>query len=374
MIVQRGISRHRVPFYERLRSQLAERDIELQLVHGYFAPWERGKGDLACIPWATQIDNKVLRCRGREIYWQPVPLSIFSADLVVVEQANRLLLNYLMLLLRPFTGQRVALWGHGRNFQAKHPGSVLERFKKWWSRRADWFFLYTEHGAQLMQNAGANPSRMSVVFNTIDTRELQETKAEISRQQLDDLRLELGINNGAVAIYCGGLYRGKRIRELISAASEIRRALPDFSLIIIGAGEESGYVENKARELSWLHYLGPMHGRERVPYFMLADVQLIPGVVGLSVIDSFALGVPMVTMQQEGHGPEINYIEPGKNGLITADNLQEYVAAVQMILKDRDALFRMKSECEQSVKHYSLDNMVKRFADGVEAAISGNAS
>ena len=60
----------------------------------------------------------------------------------------------------------------------------------------------------------------------------------------------------------------------------------------------------------------------------MAAMQFMPGAVGLGILDSFALQTPMVTTTQNFHGPEIEYLENGKNGIITEDNIETYTNAI----------------------------------------------
>jgi glycosyltransferase involved in cell wall biosynthesis len=97
----------------------------------------------------------------------------------------------------------------------------------------------------------------------------------------------------------------------------------------------------------------------------------MPGVVGLTVIDSFALEVPMVTVDLPGHGPEIDYLTHGVNGIMlpTGTTPKEYAQAVHDLLAD-DALHeRLQDGCRQGAQTYTIEKMVERFATGVLAAI-----
>ena len=52
------------------------------------------KRDAVEIPWGVRVHNRVWRVGGREVYWQPCLDELRDADLVIVEQATKLLLNY----------------------------------------------------------------------------------------------------------------------------------------------------------------------------------------------------------------------------------------------------------------------------------------
>ena len=48
-------------------------------------------------------------------------------DLVIVEQANKLLLNLVLILGRSAGSRRVAFWGHGKDFQAARSNRWRDR-------------------------------------------------------------------------------------------------------------------------------------------------------------------------------------------------------------------------------------------------------
>ena len=87
-------------------------------------------------------------------------------------------------------------------------------------------------------------------------------------------------------------------------------------MIFVGDGPDGASVRDAASRHEWMHWVGPRFGDERVPYMLLAELSLMPGGVGLGVLDSFALSVPLVTTSVPSQGPEIEYLEDGINGLI----------------------------------------------------------
>ena len=98
---------------------------------------------------------------------------------------------------------------------------------------------------------------------------------------------------------------------------------------------------------------------------------LLPGVVGLSVLDAFAMEVPLVTIELSGHGPEIDYLRDGENGLKlpAGTGPQGYAEAVAALLSDGARYERLKEGCRSAAQVYTLEAMVGRFADGVLEAL-----
>jgi len=101
----------------------------------------------------------------------------------------------------------------------------------------------------------------------------------------------------------------------------------------------------------------------------------MPGLVGLVVVDSFALGVPMVTTDYPFHSPEIDYLKNDENGLIVncGQSAEVYAAAVARLLQDPARLERLRQGALASAPQYTIENMVANFAEGVVRALEAKA-
>ena len=106
-IVWRYLPDYRVPFYRGLKDYLAQRDIELQLIYGPTnGDWPADDVQIV-LPWANCVSHWSISLGGFEICWQPYVSYIRDADLVIVEQANRLLLNYWLIAKRHFSPKKL---------------------------------------------------------------------------------------------------------------------------------------------------------------------------------------------------------------------------------------------------------------------------
>jgi glycosyltransferase involved in cell wall biosynthesis len=182
---------------------------------------------------------------------------------------------------------------------------------------------------------------------------------------LDSLRKDLGLGGGPIGIYCGRIYKEKRIEFLLEACFGIKKSIPSFEVIIVGGGPDQNKIMTALREAEWIHYVGPKFGDARVPYFLLSDVSLVPGAVGLAIIDSFALEVPLITTKFPFHGPEIGYLRNRENGLMTENNLDSYVDGAIGILSESETLARLKRGCRQAASIYTIQAMIENFGHGV---------
>jgi glycosyltransferase involved in cell wall biosynthesis len=92
---------------------------------------------------------------------------------------------------------------------------------------------------------------------------------------------------------------------------------------------------------------------------------LMPGRVGLCAVDSFALRTPVVTTNWPWHAPEFEYLENGRNAVVTPDDPMAYASAVQELLNDRSRLASLREACRRDAAHYTIDGMAARFCDGL---------
>lgn len=371
-IVQRALRRYRAGFYEQLREELARDDIELLLLHSAPPTGQGRRDDALELSWATPLARRDLRVGPKKLVWQPYVHPLRQVDLVIVEQASHLLLNYRLFLEQTRGRAPVALWGHGQNLHEDGRSALGEQTKRWLSRQAHWWFPYTQRSADLVAGFGYPRERITVTQNAIDTRRLAHELAEVDPRTLDRLRRDLGLGDGPVGLFLGALRSDKRLDSLFEAAARIRAVRGDFHLLVVGAGPLESEVRARAHREPWLHYLGSRYGHERAEVLALADVLLIPGWVGLVVLDGFVAGTPLITSTHGPHPPEIAYLRDGENGLLVDDDgdPDRYAQAVLEVLDDGALYERLARGCRADSQRYSIEEMATRFAGGIKQALA----
>lgn len=367
VIVQRRLTHYRAPLFELLRNILGDVGIRLDLLVGEVRVNEKLKNDTGTIPWAIHVPTRYYF--GERLCWQPIQPWLTGADLVVVTQENAMLANHFLILQR--RKFKLAFWGHGANLQSNNPNGLKERFKRWTTNRVDWWFAYTQMSADLVTAAGFPGTRITVLNNAVDTSELALQRKSITAQETQALRESLGFGAGPVGAFVGSLYADKRLDFLFMSAEAIRCVMPDFHFLIVGDGPERDEVQAWCAANPWARWVGARFDREKAAYLSVAQVMLNPGLVGLGILDAFVCGVPMVTTDCGIHSPEIAYLKNGINGVMTADDLDAYVAASVRLLRNAQSLDNLRAGCVASMRQYTMENMARRFANGIEAALAG---
>ncbi|MBA4860960.1 glycosyltransferase family 4 protein [Streptomyces sp. PSKA54] len=377
VVVQPYIPGYRTSFFTCLKARLEAVGCTLEVLHGPPPPSHTARQDASRLAHAFQVPVRRMAVPGgRSLVWQHVQRRVASADTVVLEQALHNLDTYALLLRqrlarRAGTAPRVAFWGHGRTYTK--PVSRFEaRAKDAMTRHGAWFFAYTEGGAAYLASRGYPRERITVVRNCVDTAELAtvrdraDTPGTREFAEAATLRRRHQLLPGRTALFLGGLDGPKRIRFLLRSARNIAEGLPGFRLLVAGDGADRGLVNAAASSgRSPVVALGHTAGRHAALIGAVSDVMLMPGRVGLCAVDSFVLRTPIVTTDWSWHAPEFEYLDNGRNAVITRDDPAEFATAVRTLLDDRPRLDSLRAACRRDAADYTVDAMAARFCEGL---------
>ena len=136
VIVQKSLVQYREKFFNLLKEALLNEGVDLTLIYGRQNSIEAIKNDQINLEWGKLIPNKTLQIGKRQLIWQPCIQELQGKDLVIVEQANKLLLNYYLILCKKYLGIKLAYWGHGLNMM-HNSNSLANKFKYLFINQSD---------------------------------------------------------------------------------------------------------------------------------------------------------------------------------------------------------------------------------------------
>ena len=373
LLIEAQIKQYRLPFYEQLYSMLGADHIELKVGYSNPSSVEATKKDTCDLPLNYGMKVKGYWLLHEKLLFQSLFRTAITADLVVVDQGNKFLLNYILLPLSHMGIRRVAFWGLGKNCE----DSQL-RLSEWYRRKTlnwvSWWFAYTKGTSSYLVENRVPPLKITVVENAIDTRQIREHTEGIQMEERAALRRRLGIPLSApVGIFCGALHKAKSIPFLIEASKLIRARIPDFHLIVLGGGPEESSVCAFVQGNSWMHMMGPRFGKAKSELLAISDAFLMPGAVGLVILDAFAAGLPLLSTRLNIHGPEMEYLAEGINGLISEPTVPAFADMATSLLLNRDVLDRLKAGARESGVKYTIENMVANFREGIHQCLGSSA-
>lgn len=367
-IIHPWFPQYRGKFFESLVDRAADEGIQVDIFYGQAPPEWRARNDTLSSPRFHELPTRFFTIRGRTLSLKSLAAVRARGpyNLIIVEQAVRNLETFRLLSRRRSTP--VAFWGHGRTYTVK-VSAAHEWLKQWLTQRGSWFFSYTAGGARAVTQAGFPRTRVTVVQNSIDTASLHDAIVNVNAgivaafQRKHDLR-------GKTALFIGGLDEPKRIPFLLKAAQLVHDSNPDFRLLVAGDGDQHEFVQLAAQSVNWLKYIGATHGNNKTIALAASEVLAMPGRVGLVAVDSFAAGIPIVTTLWPLHAPEFEYLEDGKNAVVTPDNHAEYANGLASLLNDSGRRQELSAACLMAATRYTVEAMVKNFLSGIVRALS----
>lgn len=245
----------------------------------------------------------------------------FDWILIPAEKKNLPLFLYALLLRSRHKDTKLFSYNH--QFTKPKKGNVksFDLFiTKFLFKKLDRVIFYTEDICKKAIEGGlVSAEKAYWANNTIDSFEVDKHYS-----------FELPPKSPTTILFIGRLIPIKRIGDLIVFFEELSQKYPGkFALEIIGDGPQSQIVKDAMSRLSNMTWHGTLIDEEKIaPIMKNASLVFIPGLAGLSINHSFAYGRPYATFVAERHGPEISYLEQGKNGFILDDDtsiLEEFL-------------------------------------------------
>ena len=365
-ILQHRLLHYRESLFTRLKEKCESLNIEFHLVHGQASKSESLKKDEGYLPWATRVRNTYCRIGAKDILWQAIPKQLSDSDLFIVMQENKILSNYPILLRGRFRDRLVAYWGHGANFQSNSPKGFREKWKRLLINKVDWWFAYTDATVQILTDCGYPVERITRLENTIDTDEFRKDISDTTNSEMDKILDDNDLKkHSTIALFCGSLYKEKKIDFLLRAADLVHNKIQDFRLIFIGDGPEVHELKESLKTRPWAQWVGAKRGKDKAAYYKISKIILNPGAIGLNILDSFCAGLPMFTTTSAKHGPEIAYLKNRVNGFITGPDEKEYSDAIIGLLNDLVQYSNISKNASNSSLYYSIENMTDNFTNGI---------
>jgi glycosyltransferase involved in cell wall biosynthesis len=220
----------------------------------------------------------------------------------------------------------------------------------------DHYLSYTESSTVNLINRGYGAARITTLNNAVEalaTPEQAMASQRVPRQTL----------------FVASLVEDKEPLVAVAIVDRLQILAPGTTLLIVGDGPLRSQCEAAANRRNWVHYHGPQQGQNLRELALASDIAIIPGRVGLAVLEMASAGLPMATFADSLHGAEIAYLKDGVNGLFLNGNVNAAAQELTTLLTDRPALEHMRNEALSTANTYTVRNMAANFADGVIACL-----
>ena len=165
-------------------------------------------------------------------------------------------------------------------------------------------------------------------------------------------------------LFVGRLQARKRIDMLLRACAQLD-SKP--RLVIVGNGPARETLESLAKEIyPSAEFIGARHGAELKPYFMEADLFVLPGTGGLAVQEAMSYGLPVIVAQ--GDGTQDDLVRKENGWQIPPGDFEALVSIMKDALSDVARLRRMGEESYRIVnEEINIEKMVETFVTALNS-------
>lgn len=360
LIIQPLVPKYRIPFFNRL---LTSALFEINIISGRDSPFF--PQSCASAEDFADLNHPTRTLLNGLFYWQKkvwIPQEFGRGDIIVLTGSPRLLNNYLLFFQARLKKMKVVWWGHGGNASTEQEKIFIRRILM---RFADVLILYMETEANFYIDLGFSSDRVFGLNNTIDTDAILKYKREWSIEQVNSFKLNHGFLRTVQLLFVGRLVKKCKLGIALEALQHLPNS---YELIVIGDGLEMDEFQLQARNVGVshrVHWIGAVYEEEYLaPFFMAASCMIYPGNIGLSLMHSFAYGLPVITHDDSRtHGPEFSALVNGLNGMtFQRDNVLDLATKILDLCGDRDRLTSMGHKAfEMMQMEFSIHHMVSTF-------------
>lgn len=371
VILQRITGNYRLPLFEYMFKELSNQNIELKVIYGQAGPDEKEIGVVNGV-FLSKIQNHYVKFRSKYLIFQFPIKDFLTADMIIIQQGNKIVTNHLYIILSYFLRKKIGVWGNCKQELGAFRNGIF--YRTWWwklTKNIDHWFAYNDTTKLILEKAMFPKKQITVLYNTIDTKSQIETYNSFTESYIQQLKNKYEIkSNDIVGLFCSRLYPDKRIDFLLQALELVIKEIPNFKFFVLGDGDEIQKISDFEVNHKWFFQIGTKYGEEKISYFRISDFQLMPGALGLHVVDSFAFETPIITTNNLTHGVEFDYLQNYENGIVSSYNLDAYVEAIIKVCKDSNLLKKLKYGCKESAKLFSIERMSQNFISGILETIN----
>ena len=351
LVLQEQVPPYRVPFFRFLADELGSRDLDLRVVSSSALPTVDELG----FPHQRVLTSRCGFSALGTIYRERPAVLVLphSAQFAPVATTTRLLQSH---------GRKQLFWGMGlaRRYgvsSERDRRPVAEAVRRLMLSTCDHYLSYTEISTANLLRKGYDAARITTLNNAVEALATPEQAITAQRVPLQTL-------------FVGSLAEDKEPLAAVAIVDRLRLIAPGASLHVVGDGPLRLQCEQAANGREWVHYHGPRRGQDLRELALASDIAIVPGRVGLAVLEMASAGLPVATFAVSRHGAEIAYLKDGINGLFLSGDIDAAAKELGTLLADRPALERMRSEALSTASKYTILRMAVNFADGVVASLS----
>jgi glycosyltransferase involved in cell wall biosynthesis len=303
-----------------------------------------------------------VRCRtvtlASRFFWHPDLLALVrreKPDAVITTGNPYVLTAWVLLAWGSLSNVPVVLWTHGL---LRKESGLKGLIRRTFYGLASGLLLYGDHARMLLTDAGFDPRRMFVVYNSLDSETQRQYLNTITSEDRDAFRSGLGVGDkDRLLLFSGRLQANKKLNLLLDAVHLLRERERTVHIALIGDGEERAALTHQAERLgiaTQVHFLGETYDERLIAIACAAsDLSVVPSGAGLSVVHALGYGLPVLLHDRpEEHFPEWEAVREGQTGFFYRyGNVNDMADKIESALFPKSRTETLKAACLALVRN-----------------------
>lgn len=277
-------------------------------------------------------------------------------------------------ILTRLLGNKFILWAHGYDrTKGFHPEkSLSDKLRLFLIKKADAVIFYGQE-AKLKFSEYVTNEKLFVASNCLNTNVLNAIRDRLELEGMENVQKRIDFTHKYNLIFIGRLLPSKQPQLLIDIYEHLANMYGDLICIhFVGDGECSDQLKktviDKGINNNFKFYGAINDDIKNGELLYCSDLMVMPGFVGLSINHAFNFDCPVVTFQQIGNGPEIEYLINGETGYIIENHSTESMALIiSKYLNSKDIQYQIKINIRKMIETTcSINNFIKGFEDAIK--------
>lgn len=315
-----------------------------------------------------------------ELLWQTgIIKEIFGSKFkaFVFEGGIRHYPIWLFAFLCKLRGKKVIYWTHGNRGLDKGIRKMLRVvFFKW---LGDALFLYGNTQRDIMVDDGYKPNKLFVIYNSLQPEKQFETFNQLKLKDYTSHKKELFKDPlQFTLIFIGRLAAGKGVLDILKLMKRCKESTIVINCVFIGEGKEQPKMVSYCKDnnlTDQIYFAGALYSEESIaPYFMMSDLMVSPGNVGLNCVHALGYGVPVLTHDDFRYqNPEVEAIKDGITGVFYKyGNFDDMVRKLKHWIANAPSKDIIRNNCQDIIREiYNPNYQANCIVSGLNTIFHG---
>lgn len=295
---------------------------------------------------------------------------------IIIKCINNKISLLLSLLIAKCIKAKFIVWHSVWYYSPAFKYRILLRFLlKVLRDYTDAILVEGEHGKDFLVKEGINKEKIFIAWQTADN---ELYGREVPNEEIENIKINTGIRASKVILYVGRFERYKGIKYFLQALGMIR-SKDNLTVFFVGDGPLKSRIEQSCRNFGLqVVFTGLLRCSSLPPYYKLATVTVLPSVTtpnyevwgfkepwGLVANEAFNQGCPVVVTDTVGAAAG-GLVKDNVNGLIVPERDSEALAeAISSIINNHKLRDELSRNAREEIKSWTYERQAKGVLDAV---------